>query len=322
MAPNQDTCTFRVKAMNGPGTQCTIVQYHYIRKDSDVPRLKGLDVAKFEAQLDYIRHNYAVISLNDYVQSLGATRSLGRKLCVLTFDDGTKDHYANAFPILKEKKLTASFFPMTQPLKEHRVAAFHKVHLLLLELGSRRFADSYNHMLKNDFPELCEKHLVDEKIKLNPKYKWDDNLTANLKVSVAALPANVKRRLLDTLFSEFVDHENDLCDKLYMNLEEMQEMQESGMSFGCHSHTHPMLADLPPTEQREEIQLSKQVIESMLKAETDSFSYPYGSYNQRTIAILKEEGFRSAVTTDFAVNTEDVDPFRLKRVDTNDIPLK
>ncbi|HMK83114.1 MAG TPA: polysaccharide deacetylase family protein [Candidatus Bathyarchaeia archaeon] len=302
-------------------TRCTIVQYHYVRKEEEHPKLKGLMARLFAAQLDYIMRKYEVVSLENYVEILRGACEGSDNLCVLTFDDGLKDHYANAFPILREKGLTASFFPMTQPLTEHILAPFHKVHLLLAELGSRTFADQYNFLLKEQWPELYEEHYVDDKVKKNPKYKWDDTLTANLKVSIGSLPSDAKQKLLGEIFEESVGDEQRYCDNFYMNADEMREMQEAGMSFGSHTHSHPMLARLSLEEQRAEIKLSKRILEQTLKQRGHMFSYPYGDFNETTISILKSEGYSCGVTTDFDVNVGQMDPYRLKRLDTNDVPF-
>jgi peptidoglycan/xylan/chitin deacetylase (PgdA/CDA1 family) len=303
-------------------TRCTIVQYHYVRTEDEYPKLKGPTVQLFIAQLNYIMRNYDVIRLEDYVEVLRGTRQAGAKMCVLTFDDGLKDHYVNVFPILREKGLSAAFFPMTQPLTEHVLAPFHKVHLLLAKLGSRAFADQYNLLLKQQYPELYDEYSVDDKVKKNPKYKWDDTLTANLKVSVGALPSDAKRKILDEIFAGAVGDERDYCDRFYMTADEMREMQEAGMSLGGHSHSHPMLAQLSAEGQRNEIRTAKGLLEGILKQKNRLFSYPYGDFNEATISILRSEGYTCAVTTDFDVNIGQVDPYRLKRLDTNDVPFK
>jgi len=302
-------------------TKCTIVMYHYVRNGGEFPRINALNVNKFQRQLDYITATFKVISLEEYANFLSGSSLAGTNLCVLTFDDGLKEHYLNVFPILKERKLTASFFPMTQPLSEHVVSAFHKVHFLLAKIGSRMLADQFNLLLKTGFPELVEKHLVDDRVKKQPKYKWDDNLTANLKLSIATLPYKAKDAILSQLFSKFLGDEEMFAQKLYVNSVEMREMQEAGMSFGGHTHAHPMLSHLSVEEQRSELKLAKQILDDALGQETRLFSYPYGDFNEDTVSILKREGYKCAVTTSFSINVGQVDPFALGRLDTNDVPF-
>ena len=53
------------------------------------------------------------------------------------------------------------------------------------------------------------------------------------------------------------------------------------------------------------------------------FSYPYGSYNNKTIEVLKNENFFCAITTDFDINKGmQENLFALKRLDTNHVFLK
>lgn len=66
-------------------------------------------------------------------------------------------------------------------------------------------------------------------------------------------------------------------------------------TIGAHTVTHPKLENLSVQEQRVEIKQSKQELESLLGHSVDHFSYPHGSYNDDTIGVIKECGFRTAL---------------------------
>lgn len=97
--------------------------YHYISvppPDADAIR-RDLSVSpeQFEAQLHYLRNEgYQTITLRDLILHLTTGYPLPTKPIVLTFDDGYRDHYTNAFPLLRKYGYVGTFFVVTQFLDE------------------------------------------------------------------------------------------------------------------------------------------------------------------------------------------------------------
>jgi len=61
-------------------------------------------------------------------------------------------------------------------------------------------------------------------------------------------------------------------------------------TFGCHTYSHPSLGILSKEKQYQEIVRCKEWLEKMLGKDVVDFSYPYGSYNQDTIDIIRGVG--------------------------------
>lgn len=275
--------------------------YHYVR--SDASGIKGRTIDDFISQIDYLSNNYPIVKLDDFISGNAPDKS-----CVLTFDDGLKDHYLNVFPILKEKNISATFFPLTQT----SILSTHKVHFLLAKLGPRKMTEEFNNALPSD------EFFVKDDFQKQTKCKWDDVLSSNLKYNISIMPKDLREKIIGKMFDKYFPNGLDL----YMTFNQMREMFKSGMSFGCHTHTHQNLTTLSKEEQDEEIKKSKNILEKELNAEINCFSYPYGGYNNETIELLRKNGFKCGLTTDFGVNKENVDMFALKRLDTNHIPIK
>ena len=78
---------------------------------------------------------------------------------------------------------------------------------------------------------------------------------------------------------------------------QIDKMAKSGLiDFQPHTINHPKLADITLEEVEKEIIGSQKTIAECLNSSPQLFAYPYGSYNQQVIALLKERGFRGAVT--------------------------
>lgn len=98
--------------------QAPILMYHYLSvppDDADRYR-RDLSVAPdlFAQHLDrMIEEGYTTIRLDDLLLHLTQGALLPDKPVLLTFDDGYRDNYTNAFPLLKERGMTATFFIVT-----------------------------------------------------------------------------------------------------------------------------------------------------------------------------------------------------------------
>lgn len=80
--------------------------------------------------------------------------------------------------------------------------------------------------------------------------------------------------------------------------DQLREMQAAGVTLGNHTRTHPELIYLDSATQREEIRSAQARLAQELGKAPEFFCYPYGLYNDDVIAILKEDGYRLAVTMD------------------------
>lgn len=96
--------------------------------------------------------------------------------------------------------------------------------------------------------------------------------------------------------------------------EQLREMKAAGMQVGSHSYFHRELAKLSPAEQAEEIAKSKEVLDRNLHQDTRWFCYPYGSYDDVTLKLLREKGLTIAVTTNAGWAKKDDNPLVLNRV--------
>jgi len=87
-----------------------IMMYHHVA-DVTLPRADTVSPNNFESHLQFLKkHNYNIISFDHYVEQASRGKSFPYKTVVITFDDGYKDNYTQAFPILDKYGFTATFF--------------------------------------------------------------------------------------------------------------------------------------------------------------------------------------------------------------------
>ncbi len=126
----------------GKGREVQILLYHNVNPfgKSDMNVRPG----QFEKQIEFLTKHYTVLSLKDAVNSLKEDRSLrGQSAVAITFDDGYEDNYQVVFPLLKNKKLSATIFLLAgEEGRERRASHLGEV------------ARSYNRLL--DWNEVRE----------------------------------------------------------------------------------------------------------------------------------------------------------------------
>ena len=104
-----------------------ILMYHYLSEPpagADIYR-RDLSVTpeQFAAHLDrLLTEGYTTISFYQFLEYLTLGSPLPAKPVILTFDDGYRDNFVNAFPALKERGMVATFFVVTDFLDEERPA--------------------------------------------------------------------------------------------------------------------------------------------------------------------------------------------------------
>ena len=92
-----------------------VLIYHRIADNDGKPEKLKLTPAKFKRQMDYLyRHGYQTISPGDLFAFIKGEKGLLKRAIMLCFDDGYKDIYLNAYPILHRYGFTATTFPVSQ----------------------------------------------------------------------------------------------------------------------------------------------------------------------------------------------------------------
>ena len=75
-----------------------VFMFHYVKPYS---KYYYYDTELFEKTIEYLNSNYEIISLKKYDELKVHNKSVSDKYVMLTFDDGTIDHYDYVYKILK-----------------------------------------------------------------------------------------------------------------------------------------------------------------------------------------------------------------------------
>jgi len=112
---------------------------------------------------------------------------------------------------------------------------------------------------------------------------------------------------------------SDLIDmEGYLTWEQMREMQSAGITFGSHSRHHAYLPDLTPAEQKDEIAVSKRILEQQLGVPVHYLAYPIGGFSQPIKQMVREAGYHGAAATNRGYDRFNRDVYELNRIRFSD----
>tara|TARA_S200000501_G_scaffold363813_1_gene395174 strand:- start:1253 stop:2212 length:960 start_codon:yes stop_codon:yes gene_type:complete len=304
--------------------------YHYVRDNENYnydcyARRK----CEFEAQINYFRKSSEIVDPGDLDKIKYYLCNRKKNAYLLTFDDGYKDHlYCSEF--LNNLNLKAVFFPPISAI-EGNLLDVNLIHILL---GLRKFSKKE---LLNEIIVLCqnsdikidlegEKVYIDEYInKFKNDSIFDNKINQIIKKILQRDIINQPKRtdICRRIFNKFNDGDlKKYAFNLYLNKEEMIKMKKLGMYFGSHGLNHLWLEKLEINEQYKEIKESFEYLKKISLISCNDpliMCFPFGSYNQETISILKKLNVNYSLTTkngSASINSKN-SIYELKRWDTN-----
>jgi peptidoglycan/xylan/chitin deacetylase (PgdA/CDA1 family) len=303
-----------------------IVMYHYVR---DLPRtaypaIKGMLLADFERQVKELARGFEMAPLEASVAYLRGEYHPRRDLCLLTFDDGLKEHFREVTPILSSLGIQGVFSVISSCLEERVVVPVHMNHFLMAGLDFEIYRRAFLAKLSDADPQAARTADVNPEL-ARKTYAWDTLEVAQFKYFFNFLldPA-VRDAIVRLLFEEFIGPEREFAEELYVSWEEARQMQAAGMLIGGHTHCHRPLAGLSPLELEHDLTTSNALLRARLGSQPLwPFCYPYGksdSFQPRAIELLKQLGFDCAFTTEKGPNQPGRDLFTITRVDCKTAP--
>lgn len=282
--------------MNQP-LELTVMMYHYIRDKGDHAEagsgVPGMTVKAFEAQLDKLSQRHTFVTWPDVHMALQEHKPLPSSACLLTFDDGVRDHYINVFKILHDRKLSGLFFVLDRRENERLILA-HKIHFLLAKLGLTRLRDAIWEKLssvqREQFTQAEEHYQLEY-----PPISIKNRINLLKLVLQRDLSAEVDS-VLEDLFEIHIGSQNEAARAYYLNSEQIREMSAAGMHFGGHSRSHPWFDWIDAGAREVEIKGSVEWLQQFGPGPW-AFAYPYGGLSEDSPHLLKKHGFVAAFTT-------------------------
>lgn len=251
----------------------------------------------FEMHLGLLGQKYNVLPLRELLEGFYVEKQSMVKCCSITFDDGWRDNYTNAFPLLKKYNTPASIFLATGYAGgdlwfwEEEVAFF-------LHQNSRQ-----------NIVSLFKSNLNASQYKKIANIAWD--ITGVIYL-MKQLPEEHRVELVRLVSMSNKSIRNK--KRMVISWDEAREMQEESVDVFSHSHSHRLLTGLAYDEVLKDISTSLTLLSEELDNKQDVFCYPSGKFTDDIIEILKNNGIKYALTTQRSSLAHSKEIFSIPRI--------
>jgi len=297
-----------------PRKNIIILGYHALKTPVFLKNTLGIGfgIADFVSQIKYIAARFNVISMEDFLNSLHNKVDFPENTVMITFDDGYRDVYELAMPILNKYGLSATVFVSTGHMG-NRTSLW--TNLL------------YYYFYKSDRASLTW-NLPDKPETLFPLQDPTSRRESILRISGSLKQMDTRNRETQIRIIReklHVDSASDPHDDLPMlDWSQVKILADNGFHIGSHSCTHPILSRCAENELERELSESKSEIESRTGRECRVLAYPNGQpgdYDAKTIAAVTKIGYSAAFTFHAGLVHPNVDPYRISRHPIFEVPL-
>ncbi len=294
----------------------TVSNYHYIRKNfsTPYPSIFGVTPNEFKEQLKLFKNEGDLITPSQFLLNFRELVLSKEIFFLITFDDGLKEQFDLALPILNELDLQAVFFANSMNSEENRVSTVHKIHLLRSVISSKKLLD---YLKQHKIDDLNQNELRVAKA----NYRFDDALSAELKYLLNfKISFDMQESLVNSLFENFFS-ESEILETLYMSKSQLKHLAKINC-LGSHTHTHYPLGLLSEDKLLYELEHSKNYFEQISGKPIQMIAYPYGTSEACTNLVAetaKKVGYLYGFTTKKGIVDASQNKFLLNRFDCNDL---
>lgn len=258
------------------------------------PSLLSATPESFAEQMRFVQEHYQPVSMQDLLAYYQQGKAIPKRAVLVTVDDAYCDFETYIFPIAQQNTIPLSLFvPTDYPDHPERGLWWDRLYYALKETSENKLETAYGSFNFSSSKERLKTFkALREIIKSLPHQQAMDLVQDSLeKLAVAAMPNNI------------------------LSWERLGQLAKAGVTLAPHTCSHPLLNRISLNEIRHELRQSRAVLEEKLGATLPVFAYPSGGVSDAVIAILKEEGFQLAFSTERGVNQlKQQNPLKLKRI--------
>lgn len=269
-----------------------VVMYHGVTSNDYAPPIwTQLPLKTFRQQIEYLSKHYVPVSLAEVAGATRGLSALPERAVLITFDDGLRNNYSIAFPVLQELNVPAAIFLTIDFIGSDEILWFDELYFLLQAASGRGVTP--------DLPDEAARAL------LLRGQVWDSYVITVEALKRAGRAIRMQEMAKLRAFLP-LDRQKLLEDFGLLNWDEVRTMHRSGLvEFGVHTATHRILTELTDDEWEHEIIVSKHILEKNLDMEAAAFCFPNGKpqidFRPDQLVALRKAGYRCAFTTESAL---------------------
>jgi peptidoglycan/xylan/chitin deacetylase (PgdA/CDA1 family) len=281
-----------------------ILMYHRILPPDD-PRTEaeepGMIVTPetFRKHIGWLRAEFELIHLGEWVERAKQGKSVPPKACAITFDDGWRDNYEFAFPILEETGTRATVFAVSHMIGTEGTFWPNRLARILSAPESHVTQSQALDWLRALVPPAFAPPL-------------DRDQRSAVISAAKALPDHEILEKLECIEREIPRALS--AGRSLLDWDELRAMAQSGLvEVGSHTCHHARLNDSMSAEQTtHEILDSQRLLQERLDRPIRLFCFPNGDVTPGGLDLVRKH-YDGAVTTQMGINTPDTSPYHLMR---------
>ena len=289
-----------------------VLTYHGLtdqRRHSGIANYHGkhLFVETFARHLEHLKRHYQVITLEQAVDHYEHGTALPPHSVVLTFDDGYRSVYQLGLPLLRQYDVPAVFFLATNFVSgedwmwpDRLEYALDHTHAQALDVDFGSGPHHFN--LTTTTAKIACESRVRSLLKTIPQ--------EGLHEAVSTIEDRLGARLASSANVPDIYRPASWA--------EIDEMAASGLiSMGSHTASHVILGRCSDERTATELSTSRDVIQDRTGRSCRLFCYPNGkpgNFTARTGELVRQAGYRCALTTVEGMNDHTSNLFELKRL--------
>lgn len=286
-----------------PKNGATIFYGHRVT-DDDEGCLQGLRPSWLAEQLDYLSRHYHFISLSTLIDYYERRESIPPNSVVMTFDDGFRDNFTNAYPILQQYHVPATVFLATGCVSSGELPWPQQVGYLFQ---------------KTKVDQVC--HTTTRQIPVRLKSSRDRHAARTTVREVLGRMPRAERERCVAELSELL--QVDTPRDRMLTWDQVKTMQNGGIEFGAHSFSHPWMPLLSSEEALWEMEASLHDIQRRCGVTRPPFAFPAGLRTTDLVKMAISVGFRSVFQTHYNLRVNQIgvnDQFSLSRMGLPNAP--
>ncbi len=277
-----------------------ILTYHRF-SDHDVEG--RISAQSFSEQLEFLRSNYRLVPLSLILEHLSKDDTLPPALAAITIDDGYRDAYEVAYPLLRRYGVPATLYAVTEFIDRRGWLWTDKMRFLTAHARAQELVTTIDgeHFCVRLFDDRSRSRAAEQ---INEALKGldDDARDEAIEKIAGQLGVTIPEAPPD--------------DFAAISWQQAREMDQKGVEIGSHTLTHPILTTIGDERLEHELSESRAQLETVLKRRIEHFCYPNGDYDERVQREVARAGYGSAVTVVDGLNERGEDPLALRRIHT------
>lgn len=302
-----------------------VLMYHRIANIDTDPWQLAVSPEHFEEHLSFLQKNVKVITMPELIEQLTKKSVPSDSVC-LTFDDGYRDNFDIAKPLLEKYNCPATFFIPSQNLLQQK--AFWWDDLGTIIFNTKQLPAHFSQIINGHqiTAGLGGESLLTEPLaEKQNRWQWPEKPATKrcelyLRIWEKLKPLNHPE--LETELAKIKTwagvEEVSMPGCLPMTIGQLQLLSAHPLfEVGLHTVSHPALSSHPYTVQRREILENKNTLEHYCNRSINTIAFPYGDHNDVTVQIVQELQLTAAFSTTASSVTNESERQSLGRFQVN-----